>query len=40
MVASCKFKFDSHERGHGWETVAKNLNDLAQQSFKVDMRAV
>ena len=40
VVAPCKFKFGSHERGHCWDTVAKNLNGLAHQSFKVDMRAV
>ncbi|XP_065067933.1 histone-lysine N-methyltransferase, H3 lysine-79 specific-like [Rhopilema esculentum] len=40
VVEPYKFKLGSRERGHCWDTVAKNLNGLAHPSFMVDKRAV
>ena len=40
VVEPYKFKLGSLERGHCWDTVAKNLNGLAQPSLMVDKTAV
>ena len=40
VVEPYKFKLGSRERGHYWDTVAKNVNGLAHPSFMVDKRAV
>lgn len=35
-----QFKHGSREKGHCWDTIAKNLNSMSEEKFVVDQRAV